>query len=126
MSPLRILMRKNNLAITNYIEKLVTMIQMSVEELKAKMDAGEKLNLLDVREDDERKEYNIGGIHHRLGLIQSMQMEPLEDLDKDELMVVYCRSGKRSMVAGMVLEMVGFKNVANLEGGMLDWQAKFG
>lgn len=102
------------------------MIQMSVEELKAKMDAGEKFNLLDVREDDERKDYNIGGIHHKLGLVQSMQLEPLEDLDKDQLLVVYCRSGRRSMVAGMVLEMVGFKNVANLEGGMLDWQAKFG
>ncbi|MCU0388455.1 MAG: rhodanese-like domain-containing protein [Chitinophagaceae bacterium] len=102
------------------------MIQMTVEQLKAKMDAGEKVNLLDVREDDERREYNIGGIHHRLGLVQSMQLDPLDDLDKDELLVVYCRSGKRSMVAGMMLEMVGFKNVANLEGGMLDWQAKFG
>ncbi len=102
------------------------MIQMTVEELKAKIDAGEKFNLLDVREDDERKDYNIGGIHHKLGLVQSMQLEPLEDLDKDELLVGYCRSGRRSMVAGMVLEMVGFKNVANLEGGMLDWQAKFG
>ncbi len=102
------------------------MIQMSVEELKAKIDAGEKLNLLDVREDDERAEYNIGGIHHKLGLVQSMQLDELEDLNKDDLMVVYCRSGKRSMVAGHVLEMVGFSNVANLAGGMLDWQAKFG
>jgi rhodanese-related sulfurtransferase len=102
------------------------MIQMSVEELKAKLEAGEKLNLLDVREDDERKEYNIGGIHHRLGMVQSMQLDALDELDKDDLLVVYCRSGKRSMVAGMVLEMVGFKNVANLAGGMLDWQAKFG
>jgi rhodanese-related sulfurtransferase len=102
------------------------MIQMSVEELKLKLDAGEKLTLLDVREDDERLEFNIGGIHHKLGLVQSMQLEPLEDLDKEELLVVYCRSGKRSMVAGYVLEMVGFSNVANLSGGMLDWQAKFG
>lgn len=102
------------------------MVQMSVEELKEKLEAGEKLNLLDVREDDERAEYNIGGIHHKLGMVQSLQLDPLEDLDKDELLVVYCRSGKRSMVAGNVLEMVGFKNVANLSGGMLDWQAKFG
>jgi rhodanese-related sulfurtransferase len=102
------------------------MIQMSVEELKAKLDAGEPLNLLDVREDEERREFNIGGIHHRLGLVQGMQLEPLEDLDKNRLMVVYCRSGKRSMVAGMVLEATGFTNVANLAGGMLDWQAKFG
>jgi len=102
------------------------MIQMSVEELKAKIDAGEPFNLLDVREDDERKDFHIGGIHHRLGLVQGMQIEPLEDLDKDKLLVIYCRSGKRSMVAGMVLEATGFTNVANLAGGMLDWQAKFG
>lgn len=102
------------------------MIQMSVEELKAKIDAGEPFNLLDVREDDERSDFHIGGIHHRLGLVQGMQLEPLEDLDKDKLLVVYCRSGKRSMVAGMVLEATGFTNVANLAGGMLDWQAKFG
>lgn len=102
------------------------MIQMSVEELKAKLDAGEHVNLLDVREDDERREFNIGGIHHRLGLVQAMQLDELDELDKKDLLVVYCRSGKRSMVAGMMLESAGFSNVANLAGGMLDWQAKYG
>jgi rhodanese-related sulfurtransferase len=101
------------------------MTQMTVEELKAKMDAGEKVNLIDVREDNERLDFNIGGIHHRLGLIQSMQIEPLEDM-KEEEVIIYCRSGNRSQVAGLVMEMLGFKNVVNLAGGMLDWQAKFG
>ena len=98
---------------------------MTVEELKARMDAGEKVNLIDVREDNERLDFNIGGIHHRLGLIQSMQIEPIEDM-KEEEVIIYCRSGNRSQVAGLVMEMLGFKNVVNLAGGMLDWQAKFG
>ena len=101
------------------------MKQMTVEELKSRMDAGEEVHLLDVREDDERAAYNIGGIHHRLGKIQAMDIEPIEDLKEKEL-IIYCRSGNRSQVAGLVLEMLGFKNVVNLAGGMLDWQAKFG
>lgn len=101
------------------------MTQMTVEELKARLDAGEKVNLIDVREDNERLDFNIGGIHHRLGLIQSMQIEPIEDM-KEEEVIIYCRSGNRSQVAGLVMEMLGFKNVVNLAGGMLDWQAKFG
>lgn len=101
------------------------MTQMTVEQLKAKMDAGEKVNLLDVREDHERADFNIGGIHHRLGLIQAMDVEPIEDLKEEEI-VVYCRSGNRSQVAGLVMEMLGFKKVVNLAGGMLDWQAKYG
>lgn len=101
------------------------MTQMTVEALKEKMDAGETVHLLDVREDHERADFNIGGIHHRLGLIQAMDVEPIEDL-KDEELIIYCRSGNRSQVAGLVLEMLGFKNVVNLAGGMLDWQAKYG
>lgn len=101
------------------------MKQISVEQLKARMDAGEKLNLVDVREDYERVEFNIGGIHHKLGEIQSMQFDAIEDL-KEEEVIIYCRSGNRSQVAGNVLQMVGFKNVVNLAGGMLDWTSRYG
>ncbi len=101
------------------------MTHMTVEELKARLDAGEKVHLLDVREDHERTEFHIGGIHQPLGLIQVMQTDPIDDL-KDEEVIIYCRSGKRSQVAGFVMESLGFKNVVNLTGGMLDWQAKYG
>lgn len=101
------------------------MKQMTVEELKAKMDAGESFHLVDVREDDERADFNIGGLHHKLGLVQSQQIDPLEDWKDDEV-IVYCRSGKRSMMASMMLETMGFTNVVNLEGGVLAWQDKFG
>ena len=101
------------------------MRQISVDELKARMDAGEKLNVLDVREDNERADFNIGGTHFRLGRIQQMQIEDLEDL-KDQEVILYCRSGNRSGMACMMLEQMGFKNTVNVAGGMLDWEKKFG
>jgi len=97
----------------------------TVEELKARLDKGEKINLLDVREDYERAEFNIGGTHIPLGKIQAMQFEDIEDL-KDQEVIVYCRSGNRSGIASLFMEQVGFKNPVNLAGGMLAWQEKFG
>ena len=94
------------------------------EELKARLDKGETINLLDVREDHERAEFNIGGKHIPIGKIQTMQFEDIEDW-KDEEVIVYCRSGNRSGMAGLFLEQVGFKNPVNLIGGMLAWQDKF-
>ncbi|MES2646572.1 MAG: rhodanese-like domain-containing protein [Bacteroidota bacterium] len=101
------------------------MKQTTAEILKSRLDAGENIHLVDVREDDERKEFNIGGIHHRLGLIQTMETDPLDDWKEEEI-IVYCRSGKRSANACMILETMGFTNVVNLEGGVLAWQEKFG
>lgn len=98
---------------------------MSVDELKARLDAGESIHLLDVREDHERSEFNIGGVHLRLALVQGMQFDDIEDW-KDEEVVVYCRSGNRSQIAGFIMESAGFGRVVNLAGGMLDWQQKFG
>jgi rhodanese-related sulfurtransferase len=101
------------------------MKQTTVEILKARLDAGENIHLVDVREDYERQEFNIGGIHHQLGLIQTMETDPMDDWKEEEI-VIYCRSGKRSAHACMILETMGFTNVVNLEGGVLAWQEKFG
>ena len=96
----------------------------TAEALKERMDAGESLNLLDVREPDERAAYNIGGTHLPLGQILSMQVDDIDNL-RDEEIIVYCRSGNRSGQACMFLETMGFKNVVNLAGGMMDYEAKF-
>ncbi|HMP91496.1 MAG TPA: rhodanese-like domain-containing protein [Phnomibacter sp.] len=101
------------------------MTQTSVEAVKARLDAGETLNLVDVREDHERADFNIGGIHHKLGLIQAMQVDELEAL-KDQEVIVYCRSGNRSTQACLILDTIGFTNTVNLAGGMLAWEEKFG
>jgi rhodanese-related sulfurtransferase len=98
---------------------------ISVDELKLKMEKGEKINLIDVREPHENADFNIGGILLPLGKVQTMQIENIEDL-KTEPVIVYCRSGNRSMQAAMLLEQFGFENVTNLAGGMLAWEAKFG
>lgn len=94
---------------------------ITAQELKAKIAAGESVKLLDVREPDERADFHIGGVHIPLGRVQIMQIDEIEDWKDDEI-IVYCRSGKRSMIAAMVLEQMGFSNLYNLEGGVLAWQ----
>lgn len=96
---------------------------ITVEQVKERLSAGEKLNLVDVREPHEHTDFNIGGILLPLGKVQTMQTEDIEDL-KDKEVIVYCRSGNRSGQACMILEQIGFTNVINLSGGMLDWQSK--
>jgi rhodanese-related sulfurtransferase len=94
------------------------------EELKQRMDAGEKLNIVDVREPHEHQAFNIGGTLIPLGKIQTMQVDELEALKNEEL-IVYCRSGNRSGQACLILDTMGFTNTKNLVGGMLAWDEKF-
>jgi len=101
------------------------MTTITIEEVKARMDAGEKLHLVDVREPHENAEFNIGGTLIPLGKIQTMQIDEIDDL-KNEEVIVYCRSGNRSGQACMLLETFGFTNVLNLAGGMMSWQVKYG
>ncbi|HEX7904427.1 MAG TPA: rhodanese-like domain-containing protein [Chitinophagaceae bacterium] len=100
------------------------MQNISVEELKSRLDAGEKINIIDVREPHENAEFNIGGTLIPLGKVQTMQIDEIEELKEQEL-IVYCRSGNRSGQACMFLDALGFKNTKNLTGGMLAWQEKF-
>ena len=97
---------------------------ISVEALKAKMDAGEKINLVDVREPHEHEAFNIGGILLPLGKVQGLETDDIDDL-KNETVYVYCRSGNRSGQACLMLEPHGFKDIVNVSGGMLAWQEKF-
>lgn len=101
------------------------MQNITVAELKSRIDAGEKLNLVDVREPHEHAEFNIGGLLLPLGNVRMMQIDDIDEL-KGEEVIVYCRSGNRSGQACMVLEQYGFSNLKNLQGGMLEWEATFG
>lgn len=100
------------------------MTTITAEEVKARIDTGEKLNIIDVREPYENAEFNIGGELVPLGTIQSFQLDDLEPYKNEEL-IVYCRSGNRSGQACLILETVGFTNVKNLTGGMLNWRETF-
>ena len=64
------------------------MKNISVEELKSRLDAGEKINIVDVREPHEHAEFNIGGNLIPLGRFQTMQVEELDEL-KDQELVLY-------------------------------------
>jgi rhodanese-related sulfurtransferase len=97
---------------------------ITVEELKAKIDAGEHVNLVDVREPHEHAEFNIGGLLLPLGNVQTMQIDAIEDL-RDQTVYVYCRSGNRSGQACLMLDTFGFKDTYNVVGGMLAWKEKF-
>ncbi|MFM7638197.1 MAG: rhodanese-like domain-containing protein [Bacteroidota bacterium] len=97
---------------------------ISVIELKKRLDAGEKINLIDVREQFEYDEFNLGGELIPLGTLPG-KLEDLETM-RDEELIVHCRSGARSGTAKIFLTQSGFTNVRNLIGGVLDWQAQFG
>lgn len=98
---------------------------ITVEDLKKRLDAGEKVNIVDVREPHEHAEFNIGGQLIPLGRVQRMDIDELDALKNQEV-VVYCRSGNRSGQACNILDTMGFTNTRNLVGGMLAWQEKFG
>jgi rhodanese-related sulfurtransferase len=100
------------------------MQNITAEEVKARLDNGETLHLVDVREPHEHAEFNIGGILLPLGKIQTMQVDDIESL-KEEEVIVYCRSGNRSGQAALTLDMLGFKNTKNLSGGMMGWMSKY-
>lgn len=95
------------------------------QEVKDRIDAGEILHLIDVREPNEHEEFNIGGTLIPLGRFKMLDVDELNPLQDEEL-ILYCRSGNRSGQAVMMLETMGFSNVKNLEGGMLRWQELYG
>ena len=98
---------------------------ITVADVKARLDAGEALHLMDVREPHEHADFNIGGQLLPLGAIKNMQVEDIEQL-KDEEVILYCRSGNRSGQAALILDSLGFKQTKNLVGGMLLWEEHFG
>ena len=95
-------------------------MEITVQELKAKMDNRENFLLIDVREKHEYDEFNIGGKLIPLGDI----MTAIADLEehKGEEIIIHCRSGKRSFMAQQLMIQAGYSNVKNLTGGVLAWQ----
>lgn len=98
-------------------------MDITVQELKERMDNGEQLNLFDVREPHEYEEYNIGAKLIPLGDLPS-HIDELTAL-KDQEIIVHCRSGARSGNAKLFLMDNGFTNVRNVLGGMLAWRDAF-
>lgn len=97
------------------------MEDITTDELKQRLANGEKPLVIDVREPHEYDEFNIGALNIPLGSLPQ-RLEELED-HKDDEIILHCRSGARSGNAKAYLQQQGFRNVRNLLGGMLAWQA---
>ena len=92
-------------------------MDITVEELKDRLDKGETFNFLDVREEYEYDEQNLGAKLIPLGELPDRMAEILDW--KDQEIVVHCRSGARSGRAKSFMESQGFTNVRNVTGGIL-------
>ena len=99
-------------------------MDITVQELKERLDRGDDLVLIDVRESYENEEFNVGGKLIPIGKFMASIPDLAEYKDKE--VVLYCRSGDRSGIAGHLLRASGFKNPRNLVGGMLAWIQYFG
>jgi len=96
--------------------------QITVENLKRKLDAREDIFVLDVREPHEYPIANLGAPLIPVGSIESRIAEIAAH--KNDEVVVHCRSGARSQKAALALKQAGFTNVSNLAGGILAWADK--
>lgn len=93
---------------------------MTVQELKAQLDAHTPMVLVDVRQPEEfAYDGHVAGA--RLLPLPMLAMR-MNELPKDQPIVCICRSGNRSQVACEMLQRHGFTNVTNVVGGMVAWQ----
>lgn len=99
-------------------------MDITVQELREKLNSGEKFVFIDVREPWEYEEFNLGATLMPLSELMNRMWE-LENHKHDEI-VVHCRSGNRSGMAQSMLQANGFTNVRNLAGGVIAWQDAFG
>ncbi|MFG6119222.1 rhodanese-like domain-containing protein [Thalassobacillus sp. B23F22_16] len=96
------------------------MNSLTAEQVKEKMEQGEQLNIVDVREVDEVSQGKIpGAVNIPLHLLEFRK----DELDKNKNHIMVCRSGGRSGQATQFLDQYGY-DVTNMEGGMMSWTGK--
>ncbi|HAQ69503.1 rhodanese-like domain-containing protein [Salibacteraceae bacterium] len=93
------------------------MKETTVRELKAMLDSGEDIQLIDVRELNEYEFCNIGAELIPMGEI----IQKSDQLSRDKKVIIHCKSGGRSGNVVNALTARGFDNVSNLVGGILAW-----
>jgi len=101
-------------------EAAASIPEISVTELKQKLDAGEPINVLDVRENHEYEVANLGENVARLIPVGELP-DHIDELDKNESFAVHCKTGARSARAVKLLQEAGFENVYNVTGGITAW-----
>jgi len=97
--------------------------ELSVDQVKAKLDRGEKFHLVDVREDKEwEKDHVAVAIHLGKGVIERDVEQQIPDRDAE--IVLYCGGGFRSALAADNLQKMGYTKVYSMDGGIRDWRAR--
>ena len=94
--------------------------EITVSELKERLDRGDPVTIVDVREPFEWGISNLGEFGARL-IPMGELAERLDEIDPADEIVLQCRSGNRSAHAVQFLRSRGYQNVANLHGGILAW-----
>ena len=97
--------------------------ELTVDQVKAKLDRGEKFHLVDVREDSEwAVDHVAGAIHLGKGVIERDAEQRLPQ--KAAEIVLYCGGGFRSALAADNLQKMGYTRVYSMDGGIRDWREK--
>jgi rhodanese-related sulfurtransferase len=97
--------------------------ETTVDEIKARMDRGERFALVDVREESEyQKDHLPGAIHLGKGVIERDIEAKFPSLNTE--LVLYCGGGFRSALAADNLQKMGYSNVISMDGGVRGWREK--
>jgi rhodanese-related sulfurtransferase len=97
--------------------------ETTVDEVKQRMDKGDKFVLVDVREDREYDaDHIVGAVHLGKGVIERDIEKAYPDLNTE--LVLYCGGGFRSALAADNLQKMGYTNVISMDGGIRDWRQK--
>lgn len=96
------------------------MKSITTTELQEKIESGTPVQLIDVREDEEVAAGMVPDAKH---IVLGTLPERVDEIDKDQPVLVICRSGRRSEMACEFLESQGIEAI-NVEGGMLDWSGE--
>jgi rhodanese-related sulfurtransferase len=97
--------------------------ELTVDQVKAKLDRGEKFHLVDVREESEwAKDHLPGAVHLGKGVIERDVEKELPDTAAE--VVLYCGGGFRSALAAENLQKMGYTNVISMDGGVRGWREK--
>ena len=97
--------------------------ETNVDEVKSRLDRGDRFVLVDVREESEfAKDHLPGAIHMGKGVIERDVEAKVPDLKTE--MVLYCGGGFRSALAADNLQKMGYTNVISMDGGIRDWREK--
>ena len=97
--------------------------ELTIDQVKAKQDRGEKFVLIDVREESEwAKDHLPGAVYLGRGILER-DIEAKYPEPKTE-MILYCGGGFRSALAADNLQKMGYANVYSMDGGIRDWREK--